>query len=895
MEKLSSSCSNSWQVISGNQDSPKVEPAPISEVMAGSFCREKQIANILEVKEDESYYLLRFKDGSEAWVASVELDETTKQFFKLSEPVKRALSFNGKEQIKIEHLETSTIYRISTSGINNVQQLKKRYGDNIGCIKTIDLYAKHKETGELMLIPPEAHLPLKSSKVFAKTSSSIKPVDTSSSLKRQHSPSISSVLSIVSLRSTDIPPLEEEEEKTESIASVKSVIAFENREMSTAEATSEVIGAVGGCGGNGLVEKIPLKEINNAPKIKMTESICAKMSDSQRVKLAMKMSAGTLTCEDLQNAMRETSNDQNQGPAVFLKNMFSSFTGIFGNNVEEAKMYAHDEPKADLSQVLAPPTDIASIIIDDDSKQSSIEIMNPSQVQSVKLSPKAPVSEAKVTDQEQKPVEEHSDVVYDLVIEAKPAEEDPKAESELPRPIIHSQPIFDNSRIGMSEWLKSLTEIRNKDQLITAVGAKVAEVETKHAIELSEIENKHKILITSLRDIIRRQSSEKSEISRIMKENKKALLTAIEEELNESSKKFEQSYEGYLQMKANQLEAIDRKFDQGQHVFDKIKQDKFVEKQDEPKAVKMNTGKLSVCPKEAPIFIDCPGGHGLRKTTCEYNDMVCDKCQIRIAQNTEIHTCLQCNFDVCDSCFRIQGKGSRKSEVIVKTEVLGRGVSVDLDRVGQDFKEKEAPEENNKISVSVNLDANDEETKDEAFIDGKEVPVGEHNLEGCLEVVNVVMSKGGLINMPMEVTVELKNVDSQPIDCLVSLTTNGDSSRLILTRFINSCQPEQKIIRINVSPGDVFKVVMELNVPHIFVAKKYNFIWQFTEYKSGQKLGPLFALENIQLFKPLEDAAKEEKVRRFCSLGLTARDEVIKVLEENGWNLNRAVNAFYVQ
>jgi len=74
--------------------------------------------------------------------------------------------------------------------------------------------------------------------------------------------------------------------------------------------------------------------------------------------------------------------------------------------------------------------------------------------------------------------------------------------------------------------------------------------------------------------------------------------------------------------------------------------------------------------------------------------------------------------------------------------------------------------------------------------------------------------------------------------------------------------------------------------------KKYDFEWQLTDSQTGEKVGPMFSLINLPLYKPLENAEHEEKVRRFCSMGLGTREQVILALDSNGWDLNQAVNAF---
>merc|ERR1719419_2195831 len=65
--------------------------------------------------------------------------------------------------------------------------------------------------------------------------------------------------------------------------------------------------------------------------------------------------------------------------------------------------------------------------------------------------------EAKAVDQEQKPVEEPEEV-FDIVIEAKSVKRKPQAEVDA-RPIIHSQPVYDNSPDNLNEWLQSLAKI----------------------------------------------------------------------------------------------------------------------------------------------------------------------------------------------------------------------------------------------------------------------------------------------------------------------------------------------------------------------------------------------------------------------------------------------------
>ena len=114
----------------------------------------------------------------------------------------------------------------------------------------------------------------------------------------------------------------------------------------------------------------------------------------------------------------------------------------------------------------------------------------------------------------------------------------------------------------MNEWLQLLTKINDKKEVQAVVEEKIAEIETAHVIKLSEMENRHNILVASLREIIKRQAAEKSELALIMRQNKKALLTAIEAQLDESYKMFAQNFENFFHERREQLGTLNNNLEQ---------------------------------------------------------------------------------------------------------------------------------------------------------------------------------------------------------------------------------------------------------------------------------------------------------------------------------------------
>jgi len=968
MEQASSSSSNGWEVIPADQDMPV---AVVPEVMAGSFCREKEISNILEVKADESDYLLRFKDGSEEWVGNEELDETTKEFFKLAKPVKRALNINStRKQIKIEHVQTKIIHKISTSGINTVQELKKRYTDNTGSRVAIDLYIKDVETDKLMLLAPEAVLPLKATKVYAANLRNV-----SSSTDQLQCAIFSS--SIAPVSSAGIPSLEmDEKEKMSSIAA-KSMSPLAGNELTTTEAASEVLGAVGGRGGRGIAkdgngawsggsaapEDMPVAQKEVVPRVKVTDSICAKMSDEQRMKLAIKMSEGTLTCQDLEDAMN--SSQAPVGPGNMLKQMVSAFTDFVGGKASAERVQVNElesknpEPRADVVQ--PAPAPISSVSESDsiriyESKEASAKNSANEQQEVIQLYESKEVSvksslnksqevlqfEAKAVDQEQKPVEEPEEV-FDIVIEAKSVKRKPQAEVDA-RPIIHSQPVYDNSPDNLNEWLQSLAKINVKEEMHTAVAGKIVEIEIAHAIKLSEMENRHKVLVASLKEIITRQESERHELVLMMKENKKALLTAIEAQLDEAHTRFEKNHESFFRERNKQIETLNKNLEKQAlvsmeaaeerkalvsmeaaeerkvPVFEKFEQRQenvYERKQNEPaivideNPVELHEPKAAVL--QAPERLNCPGEHGLKRILLRDDKICCDICEYMVKENTEIFSCRICNFDVCAQCFRSQqrakadveeGGSSRQDETCMTncietwlrrceaTDMSPRGTVVDHDvydsKEEDDVEVKIVQEAKNPSQVEPEASAIVEDEKDEEII-------LMNSMVESLELMNVELSKGGYISETMEVSVEMKNVGAVPIQCLASLTSKGESCLLLPVGFKTSLQDDKKVIRLDLAPGDIFTAIIEFNVPYIMEAKTYDFEWQLTEYQTGAKVGPTFSLKDLKLVKSLAIPEQEDKVRRLCSMGLGTREEVIQALDSNDWDLNQAVNEFFPQ
>lgn len=973
MEQASSSSSTGWEVIPSNQDIPV---AVVPEVMAGSFCREKQISNILEVKADESDYLLRFKDGSEEWVANEELDETTKEFFKLAKPVKRALNIHStRKQIKIEHVQTKMIHKISTSGINNVQELKKRYTDNAGSNVDIDLYVKDVETEQLMILAPETVLPLMATKVYASNKHNF-----SSSAENSQCAAFSPKIASMSLAS--IPSLEmDEKEKMLSIAA-KSRSPVSGNELTTTEAAGEVFGAVGGRGGRGIArdgigawsggsaapEDVPVAQKQVAPRVKVTDSICAKMSDEQRMRLAIKMSEGTLTCQDLEDAMN--SRQAPVGGGNVLKQMVSAFTDFLGGKASAERDQVNEpesknpEPRADLVQAsLAPPTSVPvndSIHMYESKEASAVNSEDEPEVIQIYEAKEASVKscmnksqevlqfEAKAVDQEQKPVEEPEEV-FDIVIEAKSVKKSVKRKPQVAedaRPIIHAQPVYDNSPDNLNEWLQSLAKINVKEEMHTAVAEKIVEIEIAHAIKLSEMENRHKILVSSLKEIIKRQESERSELVLMMKEYKKALLTAIEARLDEAHTKFEHNHQSFFRERNKQLETLNKNLEKQAlssveaveerkvAVFEKLEQSQanvHEKKQNEPVLViHENLSKIQIhepvaAVKEAPEPLNCPGEHGLKKILHKDDKICCDRCSEMVKENTEIRSCRICNYDICAQC----SKSQQRAKSDVETGELSPQEETEMNKVIETWlgscEVKEFPVSGPAKMYVPRLavtDARGHDVHDSKEEDDVEVKIVEeakkpsqiepeasnivedekdeeiilmNSMVESLELANVEMTKGGFISEPMEVSVEMKNVGAVPIQCLASLTSIRDSCGLLLIGFKTSTQDDKKVIRLDLAPGDIFAAVIEFKVPYIMEAKKYDFEWQLNEYQTGEKVGPTFSLKDVQLYKALDIPEQEDKVRRLCSMGLGTREEVIQALDSNNWDLNQAVNDFFPQ
>ena len=60
---------------------------------------------------------------------------------------------------------------------------------------------------------------------------------------------------------------------------------------------------------------------------------------------------------------------------------------------------------------------------------------------------------------------------------------------------------------------------------------------------------------------------------------------------------------------------------------------------------------------------ECPEGHALADFVTLHANFFCDKCGDSVEQGVCMHSCRECNFDLCDGCF--QGPRSDSTAVML--------------------------------------------------------------------------------------------------------------------------------------------------------------------------------------------------------------------------------------
>lgn len=151
---------DTWEVIGSNKAFSDDQA-----LMKGS-CRNKPIAKVLKLDAMQSKFLIEFQDGTTAWVDIDELDKAAKAYFQILKPSKKKIS---NTWIKIEHISTGAISKVSTFGIQNVEELKNRYMVTTGCHHSSQLYIKDDISEQLVFLSPTSTLPINSSRIYAET------------------------------------------------------------------------------------------------------------------------------------------------------------------------------------------------------------------------------------------------------------------------------------------------------------------------------------------------------------------------------------------------------------------------------------------------------------------------------------------------------------------------------------------------------------------------------------------------------------------------------------------------------------------------------------------------------------------------------------------------------
>jgi len=463
----------------------------VPEVMAGSFCRDQEIVNIMEVKPDESEFFIRFKDGTEDWVDNAELDEMTKEFFKLSKPVKLALNMDPeREDIKIHHIGTNIIHKISTYGISSIEELKMRYIKNTKNALSVDLCLKD-ESGDLVCLSPETILPIKATKLFA--------------IDRAFSDRARSINN-----SPEYWSIEHPFQPTHG-QNIENGKHWPDQNMHEVQGKQDDL----------KIEHRGLSYVPEVEKLQLnvTDSVCYKMPLQQRTELAKKISKGTLTYGELYEAIRAT---QANGLDALFKTMIASLVGSSKPEWEDKALELIENADQWLGN-----------------KKTSEELINTREI------PLQPVDEGKKENNRLTSTSDREESVDDVL-----EQEDLASQSV----IILSQPNLNASCPGRHEWLTSLSKKPVAD-IIKEVQLKITDIENKCSIKIAAIENESRTLINELKSVILKQASEKNDLSEIMKQNKQSLLTAIDTRLTEVNKKFEERCENFFDRRQEKIKS----------------------------------------------------------------------------------------------------------------------------------------------------------------------------------------------------------------------------------------------------------------------------------------------------------------------------------------------------
>jgi len=593
----------------------------VPEVMAGSFCRDQEIVNIMEVKPDESAFFIRLKDGTEEWVDNAELDETTKEFFKLSKPVKVALNMDSeREDIKIHHIWTNIIHKISTYGISSIEELKMRYIQNTKNALSVDLCYKD-DAGNLVSLSPETILPIKATKLFARdivVSDRARSIDNSTEYWFLGHP-----------------------------FQLKEGLNNEGGKHWPDQEVHEVQGKQDDL-------KIEHRGLSYVPEVEklqdnVTDSVCSKMSLQQRTELAKKISKGTLTYGELYEAIRAT---QAHGLDARFKTMITSLVGSSKPEWEDKALELIENADQWLGNNKAK------------------ELISNREM------PLQALDEGKKERNRLTSTNDREESVDDVPTEQHNSFEDLASQSV----IILSKPNLRETSPSRREWLTSLSKKPVAD-IIEEVQLKIADIENKCSLKIAEIENKNRTLVDDLKSVIRKQASEKNDLSEIMKRNKQSLLRAIDTELTEVNKKFEERYESFFEQRQEKIKSNGNlELVQPIHYEDPVKAGEGAVSKKSGKAKLTDAMQEKGQPSAnipAPPINGCKGKHILKRKVGDEID-VCDLCEAKV--DYDVFSCQRCNFSICGVCMNdVTEKADPQS-----ASEIGRAIDSNK-QVGQPF------------------------------------------------------------------------------------------------------------------------------------------------------------------------------------------------------------------
>lgn len=286
------------------------------------------------------------------------------------------------------------------------------------------------------------------------------------------------------------------------------------------------------------------------PKILLTDSICAKLSLKQRLLLAEKMSAGTLTYQELESVVKSSE------PRNPIRTIFQSIQSFFSHGplqapppanqpqpaVQPPSVQGSEKPDSSIVCEQPPPSLESGSGKKPEKEGASRCVFAPlargALVENKEDIESLPSPKTVKSNEPAKEIKQSQEVLFERLCED---EKEDVAHPNLP-PLPDKKAPELEPEADLATWLIKLSKLE-KHAIIGQVAKRIDDIQTAHAIRMSEMENTHRAIVKELRETVMRQENALVDYSEMLKQHKRSLVQAFEAGFDKMQKSFDDGIE----------------------------------------------------------------------------------------------------------------------------------------------------------------------------------------------------------------------------------------------------------------------------------------------------------------------------------------------------------------